>query len=76
MLHQLITVLAEGEATTATPAATSGMEGIITAMTTAFTEAVTNITSTIAAVLPVVLPVVGIMAAVTIGYRMFKRFTR
>ena len=64
----LVKVVLEGEPTP--------MESIITALTTAFTSAVSSVMSAIASILPIILPVAGAMVVISVGYRLFKCFTK
>lgn len=54
----------------------SAMEGVTTALTTGITTIASNATDAIAKVLPVALPVMGAIVVVTIGIRVFKKFTK
>ena len=54
----------------------SAMEGVTTALTTGITTIASSATDAIAKVLPVALPVMGAIVVVTIGIRVFKKFTK
>ena len=54
----------------------SAMEGVTTALTTGITTIASNATDAIAKVLPVALPVMGAIVVLTIGIRVFKKFTK
>lgn len=56
-------------------AESTGVAGIQEALTTAFTDVSTNVMSTITNVLPVALGIVGAVMVVTIGIKIFKRFS-
>lgn len=54
----------------------SAMEGITTALTTGITTIASNATDAIAKILPVALPVMGAIVVVTIGIKVFKKFSK
>lgn len=58
---------------TATP---SGMESITTALSSALTTTSNDMLSAIGSVLPTALTVAGAILVVTLGWRLFRNFTR
>ena len=54
----------------------SAMEGVTTALTTGITTIASSATDAIAKVLPVALPVMGAIVVVTIGIKVFKKFSK
>ena len=53
----------------------TAISGVQDALTTAFTDVSTNVMSTITNVLPIALGIVGAVMVVTIGIKIFKRFS-
>lgn len=55
--------------------APSAMEGVTTALTAGITTIASSCTDAISKVIPVALPVMGAIVVVTIGIKVFKRFS-
>lgn len=52
------------------------MEELITALTTAATQIQTDFMSTATGLLPVALGIAGVGLAITLGWKLFRRFTK
>jgi hypothetical protein len=51
-------------------------QDITASMSTGFTSAVADILAGVSGILPIVIPVVAAITLVTVGYRVFKKFSK